>query len=163
MFPSLLKAAPPSDPNAGLSSRFARRVLGAREAKRLESILVTAEKQARARLDQAHRESEEIYAHARAEAEAILAALPNFYAIEALPATKGKSAFRAIRAAADRHGLPLAVVIGTVQHPKAHAARAEAVIALADACPRLTDDDIGQLLSLSATAVRRIRFAGRAA
>lgn len=142
----------------GIASDFARRALGRREARRLADLMDDAEKRARARLDVAKREAEEIFAHARAEAEAILARLPDFAAIEAAPAIDGKSALRAIRDAADTHGLPLAVVVGGAQHPRARSARIAAVKGVSEACPGMADAAIGALFSgMKAATVRRLR------
>lgn len=145
----------------GFDSAFLQRAIGKREARRLAELIGEAEKRARARIETATREAEEILAEARAEAEAILAMLPDFAAIEAAPAAKGKSAFRAIREAADRYGLPIAVVVGKVQHDAARMARVDAVRGVAEACPRMTDDEIGALFSgMSAATVRRLRRGG---
>jgi len=147
----------------GISSAFAERALGKREAKRLTELMADAERRARACIEAATRETEEIFASARAEAEAILARLPDFAAIEAARAAKGKSALRAIRDVADRHGLPLAVVVGRVAYDRAKAARAEAVRAVAEACPQMTDGEIAALFSgVAAGTVLRLRKGGAA-
>lgn len=153
--------APINRRDTGFDSAFLKRTLGRWEAQRLAGLMADAEKRALARLDVAKREATEIFAEAKAEAEAILAKLPDFAAIENAPATKGKSAFRAMREVADRHGLPLAVVVGRVKHDRATAARAEAVRAVADACPKMGDQDIASLFSgISAATVRRLRLGG---
>lgn len=140
-----------------LDSAFVARTLGSREAKRLASLIGQAERQAMDRIETAKREADAMLAAARAEAEAILAMLPDFAAIDAAPARKGKSAYQAIRTVADRYGLPIAAVTGKGQDARAKAARAEAVRAVADACPRLSDAEIGRLFSgMPAATVRRL-------
>lgn len=139
------------------------RALDKREAQRLSlrltRLLTDAEGRARSHLDQARREADAMLAVARAEAEQILARLPDFARIEATPASKdGKTAYRAIRDTADRHGLPMAAVVGRWPHKRAIAVRAEAVKAVADACPNMSDAEIGLLFSgLKAQAIQRIR------
>lgn len=146
---------------AALDSPFARRVLGKREARRLASLMDDAELRARARLEAARREAEEIFADARAEADAILARLPDFAAIEALPARKGRSAYQAIRDVADAEGLPFAVVVGAERSDRAKAARRRAVLAVADACPMLSPETIsGLFAAIAPTTVRRILKGG---
>lgn len=144
-----------------VNSAFARRVLGKREASRLAALMDDAERRARARLEQAQREAEEIFATARAEAAALLAKLPDFAVFEAMPGMNGQHALRAMREAADRHGLPLAVIFGRVHHPLAHEAQREAVLAVAEACPRMSNDEIGALFGKGADAIRRLRREGK--
>lgn len=143
---------------SGLDSKFVARVLGRTEAKRLASLLADAERDARARLDTAAREADEIMANARAEAEAILAVLPDFAALHAVPAKRGKSAFAAIRGVADKYGFAVAAVTRRGRDERHMAVQAEAVRAVADACPGLSDAEIGALFSnLPAGTVRRYR------
>jgi chromosomal replication initiation ATPase DnaA len=132
---------------AATETAYSRRVLGRREARRLAELMEDAERRARARIEAAKREAEEIFAQARAEANAILQLLPNLDELEATPAKKGRTALSVIRSVADRHGLPLAVVAGRQAHQRATAARAEAVAAVSEACPNLTLDEIGALFS----------------
>ena len=141
----------------GINSAFARRALGRREARRLAELMDDAEKRARARFELAHREVEDIFAHARAEAEALLARLPDFAALE----MNGQRALRAMRDAADRHGLPLAVIVGRVHHDLAQLAQGEAVRGIAEACPGISNDEIGTLLGLTADATRKMRREGK--
>ena len=144
-----------------LDSAFVARALGRREAKRLAALMDGAERQAVARIETAKREADALLSAARAEAEAILTMLPDFAAIEAAPANRGKSAFKAIRDAADAHGLPIAAVTGRGRNPRALVARAQAVRAIGAACPTLSDTEIGRLFSgMSADTVRRIRSGG---
>lgn len=143
---------------ARLDSAFVRRALGVKEARRLSSIMEDAELRARARITQAARDAEKILADAKAEAESILAMLPDFAAIEAAPAVKGKSAFKAIRDVADAHGLPIAAVTRRGRDARATAARGQAVRAVSVACPSMSDADIGKLFSdMKASMVRRYR------
>lgn len=147
--------------NHSLDAAFVGRILGRKEARRLVNLLTDADRQARAAILEATREAEKILADARAEAETILAMLPDFAAIGAAPASKGKSAFSAIRAVADRHGVAMAAVTGKGRDLRAKSMRAEAICAVADACPTMTDADIGRLFSnLPAASVRRIRAEG---
>lgn len=144
--------------NQSLDAAFVARVLGRRDAKRLSRIINEAERQARAAIEEATREAETILANARVEAATILALLPDFAAIDAAPARKGKSAFSAIRAVADRHGVAMAAVTGKGRDKRAKAMRREAIVAVADACPAMPDADIGRLFSnLPAASVRRVR------
>lgn len=144
-----------------LCSAFVRDTLGIKEARRLSRLIDDAERCARARINQAAQEAEQIFASARAEAEAVLALLPDFAAIEAAPAKKGKSAFKAIRDIADAHGLPIAAVTRRGRDERATLARGEAVRAVADACPSMTDADIGKLFSgMKPATVRRYRTGG---
>jgi len=122
----------------GIDSAFARRALGRREARRLAELMAEAEQRARARLEAARLEAETIFAEARAEAEALLAMLPDFAALEAGQA----SALAAIRNVADSGGLPLAAVVGKQKHRYAFAARCEAVLAVAEACPGISEEEI---------------------
>ena len=132
------------------------RVLGRRKAKRLAALHAEAQKHARAQREVARQEAEAIMAYDRAEAAAILAILPDFAALEAAPAKKGKSAFQAIRDVADRYGLAMAAVTGKGRDDRILAVRAEAVRAVKKACPSLMDAEIGKLFSdLSAARVHR--------
>lgn len=141
-----------------LDSAFVRHALGANEARRLAQLIDDAETRAQAHLRQAAREAEYIVSQARAEADAILAILPDFAAIAAAPAARGKSAYRAIRDVADTHGLPIAAVTRRGRDARATAARKEAVRAVAEACPAMTDEAIGKLFSgMKAETVRRYR------
>lgn len=85
------------------------------------------------------------------EVDCILALLPNFDELDALVETAGgrqrRTAHQIIRGVADRYGLPIAVVAGRQRHETAHRARAEAVDAIAQACPDLTLMEIGMLFS----------------
>lgn len=146
---------------SSLDSAFVGRVMGRKEAKRLAGIMDTAEREARDRIDLATREARDILATARAEADAILALLPDFAAIEAAPARKGKSAYAAIRAVADRHGVPIAAITGKGRDSRAKAIRGEAVRAVVDACPTMNDAAIAALFpSMAASTVRRLRTEG---
>lgn len=132
---------------ARTETAYSRRVLGRREARRLAELMEDAERRARARIEAAMREAEEIFAAARAEASAILDLLPDLDALETTPAKRGRTALSVIRAVADRHGLALAVVAGRQAHERATAARIEAVDAVASACPALSMAEIGGLFS----------------
>jgi len=146
---------------SGLDSRFVARVLGRTEAKRLAALIADAEREARSRIDTAAREADEIMANARLEAEAILAMLPDFAALQAAPAKKGKSALAAIRSVADRYGFAIAAVTRRGRDERHMAVQAEAVRAVAEACPSLSDAEIGALFSsLPAGTVRRYRNGG---
>lgn len=142
---------------SGINSAFARRALGKREARRLAELMDDAERRARARFELANREVEDIFTHARAEAEALLSRLPDFSALE----LNGQRALRAMRDAADRHGLPLAVIVGRVHHDLAQVAQSEAVRGIANACPGISDHEIGTLLGLTADAARKMRREGK--
>jgi len=143
---------------SGLESAFAARVLGRKEARRLAAIMAGAERDARQRLALAALDVEDVFARARAEADAILAMLPDFAALEAAPAKKGKSALAAIRSVADRHGLSISAVTGTGRDDRIKAVRREAIRAVSDACPRLTDAEMSALFSgLPAATVHRYR------
>lgn len=148
-----------------MDSALARRVLGRREAQRLAAIMDEAEQRARARIDAAardmdaaRREAEDIFAHARAEAEEILRRLPDFSELERTRAKKGKTAFQAVREVADRHGLAFAVVVGRQNHPRATAARVEAIHAVIAIMPGINDTELGSLFSgRSADSIRKLR------
>ena len=151
----------------GLNSTFVRRALGRREARRLAELMDDAELQAKARLDLARMEAEQIFAHARAEAKAILSRLPDFAAIEAVPTKRipgrgHRSALAIIRDAADRHGIALAAVVGTSRNPKAVDAREEAVRGIAEANPALSQEAIGKLFGMGReTVAGMIRRGGK--
>lgn len=157
--------APPS--RAGVADAFlkasrvnreAMRIEAKRNAMRIETIMADAQARARAELDKAHREAEKIFSTARAEAEAILARLPDFDRIEKAQAAEGKSAYRALRDVADRYGLPLAVVVGRARHQRADMARQEAIRAVLDACPMMSDLGISALFdSVSPRTVKAMR------
>ncbi|MCA0278467.1 MAG: hypothetical protein LCH86_20920 [Proteobacteria bacterium] len=141
-----------------MASPLARRVLGRREVRRLAELMDDAEKRARARIELATREAEEIFAHARAEAEEILRRLPDFSQLERTKARKGKTAFQVVREVADRHGLAFAVVVGRQAHPRATAARSEAIRAVVKLMPGITDTELGALFSgRSADNIRKLR------
>jgi len=142
-----------------LRSQAVVEALGAVEARRLATVLGKAEAAARARLaeaakavEQAQIDATRLIDEAKAEAEAIIAGLPDFAAIEAAPASDGNSAMRAIRDAADRQGIALAAVIGTSQNPKAKLARLEAALRVAEACPTLTNRQLGRMFKRSGPA-----------
>lgn len=145
----------------GLNVEFVKRVLGAREAKRLASLFEDAEARARERIDQATREAEEIFAHARDEARQILEALPNFAELQARP--YGSDVMRAIRNTADRYGLSQAAVTGRSREPEIVKARTEAILAIIRARPTLSDASIAHLFSkMSPDRIRQIRRDGAA-
>lgn len=142
--------------NKGMNLEFVRRVLGDREAKRLQGIFDEAEASARRRIEQATREAEEIFAHARNEATLVLASLPNFAVIQTKP--YGAEVMRAIRQAADRYGLSIAAVTGRSREPLAVKARRNAIRAIVRARPTLSDASIAHLFSgMSSERVRQIR------
>lgn len=141
-----------------MASPLARRVLGRREVRRLAELMDDAEKRARARIDLAKREAEEIFAHARAEAEEILRRLPDFSQLERTKARKGKTAFQVVREVADSHALPFAVVVGRQNHQRAVVARLEAIHAVIEVMPGITDIELGSLFSgRSADSIRKLR------
>ncbi|MBX9456145.1 MAG: hypothetical protein KL863_09040 [Rhizobium sp.] len=147
----------------GLDSSFVARVLGKTEARRLAGLIIDAERDAAARIDTAKREADTIMASARLEAEAILAMLPDFAALEAVPAKRGRTALGVIRGVADKYGFAIAAVTrrSNGQDERHTAVQAEAVRAVAVACPRLSDAEIGALFSsLPAGTVRRYRNEG---
>lgn len=142
--------------NKGMNLEFVRRVLGEREAKRLQLLFDSAEASARQRIAQATREAEEIFAHARNEALETLRALPDFAAIQARP--YGADVMRAIRQAADRYGLPMAAVTGRLRDPMAVKARHNAIRAIVRVRPTLSDASIAHLFSgMTSERVRQIR------
>ncbi|MCO5071121.1 MAG: hypothetical protein M9944_07940 [Rhizobiaceae bacterium] len=118
-----------------IETPYARKVLGRREARRLADLVADAERRARAVFDAANREAEDIFAEARAEANAILALLPNMEELAQTPAKRGRTALSVIREVADRHGLALAVVAGRQTHERARA------------CPKLEPWEIGKLFA----------------
>lgn len=149
----------PDEAPAELRSEVVVNALGAVEARRLATLMADAETRARARLEAAKTEVEAIFAQARADAEALLYMLPDFAALDAAaPAKRGRSAVGAIRAVADRYGVAMAAVTGHSPNPAAKAARHEAVAAVIEACPALTDAQVASLFKLiRAEKVRDIR------
>lgn len=154
---ALLRKPWPRAAAAGLRSDVAARAMGAIEARRLSTIMLDAEAQARAAIAGAEAEVRMIFAAAKAEAEALLALLPDFAAIEAAPSQSGKSALRAIRDAADRHGIALAAIVGRSQSPTTRLARLEAVLGVLDACPGMSADQVGALFKRSGKHVERLK------
>lgn len=143
-----------------LDSAFASRVLGKREAARLAGLMADAERRARERMEAAAREAEQIFAHARAEAEAILAMLPDFAALEATRDGSGRSAYHIIRKVADRHGLPIAALTARQKNGSAplvvRQARDEAIVAIAAACNHLDAAHVGALFGIGGSTVVNI-------
>ncbi len=140
-----------------MNSAITRRALGRREARRLAQLMEDAEQRARARIEAARQEAEQIFQHARDEAMAILAKLPDFAALESTPTKFGANALKVIREVADTRGLPLAVVTGRdPRNPIAREARDAAICAVAAACPGLKLREIGTLFSISEGTVAEI-------
>jgi hypothetical protein len=142
---------------SGLDSAFAARVLGRREERRLANLLPAAEQRALDLIRKAALAGEADILRAREEAEAILAALPDFAALAATPGRHGRSAYFAIRDVVDRHGLSFSDVTRKDIRECHKGARRDAIRAVADACPGLADARIGMMFSgLSADTVHRI-------
>lgn len=146
---------------------YARQALGRREARRLGTLMDDAEARARAvmatAVDNARREIDDIFAAARNEAEAILARLPDYDALDSVATGKGgmrRSAHAVIRAVADRHGLSMAIVKGKIRSDRAIAARGDAVRAVAAEFPDMDMDAIGALFDLSGAHVRKLVMRG---
>jgi ABC-type sugar transport system substrate-binding protein len=95
-------------------------------------------------------EAERVIDEAKAEARALLQNLPDFAAIEAVPAPLGRSAYQVIRDAADRRGIAIAAVTGTSTNPLAKAARYEAVLGVLAACPDISGEQAGKLFKRTA-------------
>lgn len=168
LVPDLLSDLLPEPVPLGRARRKSARVIRGEDAKRLTKLYDRASRDASGRIAaamaQAQREVDDIFCAARIEAEAILAGLPDFSALQAAPAAKGRSALSAIRDVADRYGLAVAGVTrrSNGQDKRHTAIQAAAVRAVADACPGLTDAEIGALFSnLPARTVRRHREAVR--
>jgi len=104
----------------------------------------------------AHAAARKRIAAARIEAQALLATLPDFAALEAAPAKRGKSAGRAMREAADRRGVPVAAIISASKSPVARLARLEAVLGVVDACPGLSREQLGKLFKRSGETFSRL-------
>lgn len=145
-----------------LDGAFARRVLGRREARRLAGLFDEAERLALARMEAARRDVDDIFASAREEARAILALLPDFAALEAVPAARGRSALTIIRREADAVGIAIAAITAARPSALARPARDRAIAALA-AETRLDAGAIGKLFSIGEDTVRQVlRNAARA-
>lgn len=145
----------------GLAPGFVAGVSAKRETRRVAGLVADTERSILRRLDQVSRELEAVRAETQrriVEARELIARLPDFAAIEAAPAAKGQSALAAIRAVADRHGLPMAAVSGNPRLNRIDgAARREALLAVAEACPAMMHDQLGLLFGgLSASRVMGI-------
>lgn len=140
--------------NAGLNKDFVRRVLGKRKAGAVERLLDEVDLEVQRRI----REAEEFaFGEMKIEALTALARLPDFAAMKRLPG--GDDAFRAIRGVADKYGFAMAAIVSQSREPAVSAARIEAVRAVCDACPKLTDRVIGMLFAgMSASRVKNIRW-----
>lgn len=128
------------------------RILGKKEANRLGRLMLEAEARARQRLKSAVAEAEGFLAEAREEAEAILAVLPDFAALQTRPSRAGRTAFAAMRRVADAYGFAFAALMGTGGSDAVKAARAEAMRAVA--ATGLTPADVAPLFKASEQAVR---------
>jgi len=154
---------------AGLNPDFLQRVQDRRGMRALDRLVedhlsqadkvrAKAEKDAQRLLDGARAEIALIHADLRCEAEALLAQLPAFDALEAVPARHERTVYRIVRRIADEHGLAMAAVTRPQRrNPKARAARIEAVQAVADQCPLLDDAAIGKLFNVCGREIARLR------
>lgn len=135
-----------------IDSAAIHRILGKKEANRLGRLMLEAEARARQRLKSAVAEAEGFLAEAREEAEAILAVLPDFAALQTKPSRAGHTAFAAMRAVADKYGFAFAALMGAGGSDAVKAARAEAMRAVA--ATGLTPADVAPLFKASEQAVR---------
>lgn len=137
-----------------IDSAVIHRILGKKEANRLGRLMLEAEAKARQRLKSAVAEAEGFLAEAREEAEAILAVLPDFAALQTRPSRVGHTAFAAMRRVADKYGFAFAALMGVARGERNRAVQAEAMRAVANACPTLTPAEIAPLFKTSEQAVR---------
>lgn len=142
---------------SGIETAFIQRVLGKREARRLADLLIDAEREARKRIDAAAKEAEQIFEHARDEAKAILAMLPDFAALEAVRDGQGRSAYQIIRRVADEAGLPIWAIASPRKDTtdrSAGEARLRAIHEVAKRCPHLSTEQVGMLFGVSEKRAR---------
>jgi len=143
-----------TNPNAGLTRDFVRRALERRRAQKIALPEDTSSRELRLRNAQIEQEMNEL---ARLESLTLLAKLPDFNRMRRLE--NGDDVYRAIREVSDRYAYPMAAITGRSLHPGVVRARNEAVKAVCDAAPKLTDRVISLLFSgMSIARVRAIRL-----